>query len=297
MTKYHCPRCKTPVVIPKGRPGGVCKKCRRAVLIKDIQDQPQTGMLYLRLFLALVIMASCGLLSFYVVTRFYGIELGPGTQFDQLVSEVEYEVFDSLVPEPGENLKGKPRARNVTPRHLSLWELHANDTVRIVEVTIDPSAKGSKIWLPGPSMDFGQRETFVQMMGGTLLQEHTSEETYMGQTYSRTRYELKVSRNEFGYDMQVKRPSHLHINGDDRLISLGIEPKSYAQEIIAVAIPVEARITSIYDFQPYRHITLGKWDVFYYDTSQISRHVSIHISYRSVNDASSLNWAAVEARR
>ena len=64
-----------------------------------------------------------------------------------------------------------------------------------------------------------------------------------------------------------------------------------------VAIPVEARITNIYDYQPYRHITLGEWDVFYYDTSTISEHVSIHISYRPASDTSSLNWTTVEASR
>ena len=36
--------------------------------------------------------------------------------------------------------------------------------------------------------------------------------------------------------MLIDHPPHLHINGANRLISIGVDPKSFAQEIFAVAI-------------------------------------------------------------
>jgi hypothetical protein len=266
-------------------------------MLEDLQRQSPTGRLYLRLFLVLVILASCGMLSVYIVSQADEAGFDLTGQLEQFVSETKRDVADTVAPEPGVNLKGVPHTSNVAPRRFALWELHANDTVRLVEVITDPGDKGSQTWAIGPSLRSGDKVLSGQIIGGELLQKDTYEEVYLGRTYLRPRYKLKVSHNTFGYDMRVNHPPHLHINGDDRLISIGVDPKSYAQEIIAIAIPVEARITGIYDHQPYRHITLGQWDVFYYDTSKISGHVSIHINYHPASDAPSLNWTTVEASR
>ena len=79
--------------------------------------------------------------------------------------------------------------------------------------------------------------------------------------------------------------------------SIGVDPKPYHQEIIAVAVPVKARLIRIYDYQPYRHVRLEEWDIFYYDVSKIQAHVSIHLTYRPDRDAPSLDRVAVEAVR
>ena len=107
-----------------------------------------------------------------------------------------------------------------------------------------------------------------------------------------------ASDDQFGYDMLVNNLPHLHTKHVHRLLSVGYDPELYyAQRIDAVAIPRSAKILDIYDHEPYRHLVIGDWDIFYYDTTDICRHVSIHIRYELGEDASPLDWAEVEAQR
>jgi DNA-directed RNA polymerase subunit RPC12/RpoP len=271
MSQYRCPRCKTPVVIPDGQPGVLCPNCSCAVMAKDHQQRrPRRGSMTLRVTLIVAILAMVGVWLY----------VGP------------------LAPEPGLNLGGEPRAANVTPRRFVLWELHADDTVRVVELlTQSRVEKGMPYQVCGQTLRPEDTALSREWVGGKLMDKHTFEEVYHGKTYLRTCYWLSASSNQYGYDMRINHPPHLHIRDNERSISLGIEPKDYDQEIIAVAVPIDARLKRIYDYQPYRHITLGEWDVFYYDTTKITGHISIHITYRPGGDVPPLDWAAVEASR
>lgn len=203
-----------------------------------------------------------------------------------------------LAPEPGVNLEGEPRVANFTPRRFVLWELHADDTVRVLELlTLSHVKKGNPYQVCGQTLQPEDTILSREWIGGKLADEYTLEEVYHGKTYLRTCYRLSASSDQYGYDMRIDHPPHLHIRNNERLISLGIEPKDYDQEIFAVAIPINARLKRIYDYQPYRHIILDEWDVFYYDTTKITGHVSIHITYRPGDDAQPLDWDSVEAGR
>lgn len=203
-----------------------------------------------------------------------------------------------LRPEPGVNLEGAPRAAHVMPSRFVLWELHADDSVRVVELLTQSFVQTGAIYQVCGQTLTPQASILTQAwIGGNLVGERIFEEVYNRKTYLRTCYDLGVSGNQYGYDMRIDHPPHLHIRDNERLISLGIDPKDYAQEIIAVAIPVSARVRRIYDYRPYRHITLDEWDVFYYDTTKITGHISIHIAYRPRSDARPLDWVTVEANR
>ncbi|MBN1219041.1 MAG: hypothetical protein JXM69_08935 [Anaerolineae bacterium] len=293
MNTYRCPRCNTPVIIRQGRLGTVCPKCRRAVMLEEVQRKPQTGLFLLRLYLVIIILASVGLLAFYLTIWPAGPRLG---NIGQYIADAGRDVAEEII-KPGSKAEGKPHARNVVPRRFSLWELYSNDTVRIVEIITNPGAKDQKHWVVGPSLRPGDKILAESAIGGHLLQQKTYEEVYGGETYLRHEYQLKVEYDQFGYELQVKRPPHLHIYGEDRLISLGVDPKSYAEEIFAVAIPKDAFVTSIFDYQPYRYLERGDWDIFFYDTSNIGEHASIHISYRTGGQAAALDWRTVEAGR
>ena len=271
MSQHHCPRCKTPVVIPEGQPGALCPNCRSAVMLEDTQRQPQRrrGSSALRIILVVAILAMVGVWLY----------VGP------------------LAPEPGLNLGGEPRAANVTPRRFVLWELHADDTVRVVELYVKANAAGSMALVCNQVLNSCDDVLSLKTIGGGLSEEGVYEEEYRGKTYERPWYMLDVTRDQYGYAARIDQPPHLHISGDERLISIGVDPKTYAQETIAVAIPVSARLNRIYDYRPYRHITLDEWDIFYYDLTDIQGHVSIHIAYTPGEAAPPIDWSTVEASR
>jgi hypothetical protein len=271
LSQHHCPRCKTPVVIPEGQPGALCPNCRSAVTLERVQPQPKPhrGSPALRIILVAAILAMVGVWLY----------VGP------------------LAPEPGIDLTGEPRAASVTPRRFVLWELHADDTVRVVELHAKADAAGSMALMCNQVLNSRDDVLSLETIGGRLSDEGVYEEEYGGKTYERPWYMLDATRDQYGYAARIDRPPHLHINGDERLISIGVDPKTYAQETIAVAIPVSARLRRIYDHQPYRHVTLDEWDIFYYDLTDIQGHVSIHIAYTPGEDAPSLDWSTVEASR
>jgi len=291
---HNCPYCKTPVVIPPGLPGAVCPRCRQAVLVEDIQRQPEpaSGLPYLRLALILLIVGLVGVLLYIALW-----DSASEYWVHDLVANSRLGLALNLEIEPGLDVIGQPRVTNDTPRHFSLWELHADDSVRLVEVTTQHGAAGGQGWFPGPMFQTDDQALSLAPIGGQIVSSNIAEEAYRQETYARPYYALQISGEQFGFDLRMSHLPHLHANGNDRLISIGVDPKSYVQEIIAVAIPVGARLTGVYDYKPYRHITLSNWDIFYYDVTRIPGHVSIHISYRPAGDPSSLNWVTVEAQR
>ena len=200
-------------------------------------------------------------------------------------------------PEPGLDLDGPARAANVAYGRFVLWELHPDDTVRIVELITQVNATDSQARIDGPMLRSGDKVLTLKIIGGQMVDQTNHQAVDGKRTYLSTQYLINVSGNQFGYDMRVDHPPHLHINNEERSISIGVDPKPYHQEIIAVAVPVKARLIRIYDYQPYRHVRLEEWDIFYYDVSKIQAHVSIHLTYRPDRDAPSLDRVAVEAVR
>lgn len=143
----------------------------------------------------------------------------------------------------------------------------------------------------------------LDIIGGILKDQVTYEDEYRGNTYQYIQYHILAAQDQFGYEMILDDPPHLHTKArgtvrPDRLISIGCDPSSYYyQWVEAVAIPSDAEVTSVHDYQPYRHIQIGDWDIFYYDISNIHSHVSIHITYVPTGDGLPLYWAEVEANR
>jgi DNA-directed RNA polymerase subunit RPC12/RpoP len=200
LSQHHCLRCKTPVVIPEGQPGALCPNCRTAVMLEDIrrQPQPRRGSPALHITLAVAILAMVGVWLY----------VGP------------------LAPEPGINLTGESRATSVTPRRFVLWELHADDTVRVVELYTKANAAGSQALVCNQVLNSRDDVLSLKTIGGRLSDKGVYEEEYRGKTYERPWYMLDVTRDQYGYDARIDRPPHLHINGDKRLISIGVDPKT-----------------------------------------------------------------------
>ncbi len=271
LIQRRCPRCGKTVTIPDGRPGAFCPKCGYTVLLDERQRRSRRRPTspYLRIGLVVAILALVGVWLY----------VGP------------------LAPEPEIDLDGQARAASAAPRRFSLWELHPDDTVRVIELFTTSGAEGARVQVNSPSLRSGDEVLALEPIGGRLVGQTTHEDVYGGINYLKIQYTLRASRDRYGYDMRLDRPPHLHINGAERLISLGIDPKSFAQEIFAVAIPVDARLRRIYDYQPYRRVTMAGWDIFYYDVTDIQTHISIHITYRPADDAPPLDWTAVEAAR
>jgi hypothetical protein len=266
------------------------------VLLEELAQKPESGFLYLRLFLILTILASCGMLSYYVFQQASDPTQTESPSSGGIAAYIN-DVVEGLFPEPGTDLQGKPHARNVSPRRFSLWELHASDSVRIVDIVTDPKKKGQRFWVTGPSLRPTDKILSEQIIGGRLLKRANSADDYQGVSYLRPGFYVRSTSDSVGCDMWVKKPPHLHLIEEDRLISIGVAPKDYQQEIIAVAIPIDSQIIFLKDYQPYRHIIMGDWDIFYYDVSNIEEHVSIHIAYRPGDKANPLDWPNVELRR
>lgn len=208
-------------------------------------------------------------------------------------------IDNSEIPrESGLNISNDPLAKDVVPRYFGLWELHPDDSVRLVILIDRSNATGKRVNIEGPSLRPGDDVLSVSPIGGELVDENVYEYEYRGKTYQRPVYTLLASRNRYGCEIIVNHPPHLHTNRPDRLISIGWDSGSYySQKIDSVAIPSTANISTVYSYQPYRHITISGWDVFYYDITDIERHISIHITYDPEGDAPALDWMEVEAAR
>jgi len=200
-----------------------------------------------------------------------------------------------------QDMGGEPRASNVTPRLFYLWEFYPDDTVRVVKTITEHNVSGSLVSIDSPALKSTDQIISVDMINGQLLTQSTFEFGDRGRM--RVKYKLIASQNQYGYETLLDDPVHLHttVKGEprpDRLLSIGYDPQSYfGEHIVAVAIPLEMRIISVHDYPPYRHITMGGWDVFYYDVTDIASHISIHILYEPCGNASTLDWVEVEAGR
>ena len=197
---------------------------------------------------------------------------------------------------PAGDTGGNKTPRSATVR-FELWELHSDDTVRIADVIEQPSGASPKVAVSLPMLRPGDDILSLEFVGGKQTKETKGEAEYGGAKYQTLQYVLQASGNEYGYIARIVHPPHLHINGGERLISIGTDPSGRKQAVIAVAIPGEAHIKQVADYQPYKTVEQGPWRVYYYDVTQIQSHVSIHIGYIPRGDAPFLDWSAVKAGR
>ena len=197
---------------------------------------------------------------------------------------------------------GEPRLSYFTPRMFKLFEFHSDDSVRIVEIVTEDNVIGSRVNILGPYMKSDDESLDIEFINAELVERTIYTDVYRDKTWYYYQYAVIPTQNTYGYDaLTDKKFLHTMQQGkprSDRLISIGTDPQSYYEQwIAAVAIPLDAEVTRVSDYQPYRHITLENWDVYYYDTTEITSHVSFHITYDPGEDAPSLDWAEVEASR
>ena len=285
MKKCNCALCNTPVTITDGMTETVCSKCNNVIRLDDIRQKQRRRIRrpkYQLIILALLLVVMGGMWA-YVGTRDSG-----GSQSSGGIQPVSKWI---------EYIGGERHASAASRRFFNLYEFHADDTVRIVALVNSSGDEGRQRYLGGPWLRSYADLLSVGFINSQLMNQSSLEVEYRGSTYYYYTYIVNVSRNPYGYDTLVNQ-GYLHVRETDRLLSIGADPYSYCDQLItAVAIPQTANVTSIYDSQPYRHIIVGEWDVFYYDITNISSHVSIHISYIPGEDAPELDWAEVEAAR
>ena len=197
-------------------------------------------------------------------------------------------------------LSGEPRAFDANKSMFSLWEFRPDDTVRCIRVDTDSEDRVRKINFNGPWMHSSQELIDVDVYSGELIEYSFKEKEYKENNWELPTFTVSSSDYVCALEVLIDSPPYLHKLSTDtgepyRLISIGSDPQSYYdQDIIAIAIPIASNITDIYDYKPYRHITLhGKWDIFYYDRTDIDGHVSIHIKYEPQGVISSLDWSMV----
>lgn len=276
MTEHRCIRCNTPVELPDGSPGVLCPKCNTAVMPEDFEERARP----VYVSPSILILLAVSIIVLVLVAGMW-LYLGP------------------LAPEATLTFNGEPRAASGAPRRFTLWELHSDDTVRVVDIVTSPQSQGATCSVCGVSLWDKDDVISQRWIGGSVRDERTTEEVWRGETYVRTCYMVKISDgNYYGFDMRFQRLPHVHIQQARRLFNLGLDPlEGWTQEIVAVAIPVDARIERVYDYQPYRHMVVDDWDVLYYDVTSTTSHVTLSTNYISGDDAPSLDPFYLEANR
>jgi hypothetical protein len=285
MKECNCSNCNSPVTIPDGMTETVCSKCNNVIRTDDIRQKQRRRISRpkYQLIILVLLLAVMGGVWAYIGTGDSGGSQSAGVA--QPASEwIEY-------------IGGEPRADTTGEIYFNLYEFHADDAVRIVAIFNISGDAGKQRYLGGPWLRSYDALLSVDFINSSLVDQYTLEHDYGGSLYYSYVYIVNVSGSAYGCDTLVDE-GYLHVRATDRLLSIGCDPNSYFdQDIVAIAIPQAANITSILDYQPYRHITLDDWDVFYYDVTDITAHVSIHITYVSGEDAPRLDWAEVEASR
>ncbi|MEA1958358.1 MAG: zinc ribbon domain-containing protein [Chloroflexota bacterium] len=283
VAQYKCDKCGADFEVEDGMTEATCPKCGNVVEHRssNLKRRIRSPKYQLGILLALLaIMAGV----------WASVDIGDsgGAQ-------------SSCVSEPGtdwiEYIGGEPRAADIGRVSFDLYQCNSDDTVRIVNIKLIPGDGGTVTNIWSPWFRPGDELLTVDFINAELIEQYPYEEEYYGRLDTCYKYIVEAADDHYGYDMLTNH-AYLHIRSTDRLLSIGPNPQSYyAQDIIAVAVPLSANVTSIYNYSPYRHITLDDWDVFYYDVTDITSHVSIHIAYIPGEDAPPLNWSEVEALR
>lgn len=182
--------------------------------------------------------------------------------------------------------------------YISLWELHPDFIEVTIVRTYNTSHPGFRI---GESLEMGLGSFFVgdipfeiQMSPNIRDYELVTEKfEYTGRTFDAHSLIIQPEKPSDGVDYltyyaryKVLRMPHLHgVNGKERVISIGHDPFSGPYMwLTVVAIPKGSEILSVYDFQPYKFDEIDGWQLFFYDSSEITKHESIHILFNQTTD-------------
>ncbi len=173
---------------------------------------------------------------------------------------------------------------------LYYWEIHPDDRARVVEQLV-PVDRSRPVALSVPYQLKDAQSTEPIVFGARLTSDKTSVRSYRGREYTVRELHLVLSRGseEGGYDVTLTRPPHLHVQGDRRLLSIGVEPAPrYERRIEAVALPSGTEQVTTRDLQPFDTVERGDWTVRLYDVTNLAAHGSIHVGYRPGPDSPSL---------
>lgn len=283
MEQNKCPLCGKEITILQGAREVVCPKCGNVIPLQAPASKPRIRRPKYQIGMLLILIA---------ILAGVWVCVGSGDSGKSQPQAASVPASSWI-----EDIGGEPHAANAGRVSFTLYQFNSDDTVRIVNTKLIPGDGGTTTNIWSPWLRPGDEMLDVDFINAVLISQYSYEEEYHGRLDTCYNYAVKAWDDHYGYDMLTAR-GYLHVRETDRLISIGSDPQDYySQDIAAVAVPLGANITSIYDYQPYRHITLDQWDVFYYDTTDITSHVSIHIAYIPGDDAPSLDWADVEELR
>lgn len=195
-------------------------------------------------------------------------------------------------PRPAE----PPRTARATQRNcFELWELHPDDSVRVVSVTEKPDVPTTPVREESPYLRPGDEVLALELIGASLSGRNLASREYGGQPYVVHELLLTAFERRWGYEMRLAHPPHLRAQGDHRLLSIGVYPTSARRRVIVVAIPKGERAPDVTDLRPYRTEGLDGWELLFYDVTAVQAHASIHVRFRPGADAPSLDWRRVDS--
>ena len=187
---------------------------------------------------------------------------------------------------------------NVLGIYIKIWELHP-DFVRIIPVRIfNVSHPLYDNW---DSLTFsmgymfeGEKPYDISVSPNVKdyleRMKKVEDKGRLFDSYRATVYPEKlVARSDFVtyyVSFEADQTPYLHgVTGGVRLISVGRDPFSgpYTQ-LDVIAIPEGSEILRVYDFAPYKYQKIDGWQLFYYDTTNIDKHESIHIMFNQTSD-------------
>jgi hypothetical protein len=207
------------------------------------------------------------------------------------------EMAKKYGPASGDTTGGSPAAAPEFS-NFQLWEFHADDSLRFVDVVVQPGAGPKATTLSLPLRRAGDDVTSLEFIGAKLAGKQDVQEEYNGVTYQQLNLDLQTNADQYGFIARIAHPPHLHINDRDRLISIGFDPTpGWKQLVVVVAVPASAQVSQVYDYEPYKTAEMNGWKLYYYDVLGIQSHVSIHILFTPDADASPLDWGSVMENR
>ena len=202
------------------------------------------------------------------------------------------------------------------PRNLDLWSFNPDGTMRFTTLHYPDVASGvdaQMVEAAGPLLFSEDDILSAQVIGGDELgASQFPSQDYIdnaGRTitiyYDVYQIAYDPSSGPYGVDVMTENSPYLNpdtASGLDeaQVISLGADPQThYKQIVVAVALPHDTRILSIDNLQPYRQVSIGRWDVYYFDATSTAEGDSILISYlpRAIESPPPLDVMRVDRRR
>jgi hypothetical protein len=180
--------------------------------------------------------------------------------------------------------------------YFDIWELHPG-YIHLTKMVFDSDNYRGNIGAPAITDATEWYELQYSSNVNDVVPSIGRPYRYRGNTY-RSLYLYMTSRpnsrSPYFVSIKLKNAPYLHRAKDPedklRLISIGKDPPGPGvHDIVVIAIPEGTPIQGVPDYQPYRIEKREGWYLFYYDTSRIKSHVSLHVYYLEGEDAESLD--------